>query len=102
MGRRSGTVDKKKLSMKLIRIVCDLNTGELGLRRLIKFLDDSTQSNNQWLETLGKMLNNATDLEINSDFTKICESSPLLINLSPDIIKDLSTYQSYASTSIWG
>ena len=42
------------------------------------------------------MLNNPTDLEINPDFIKVCESSPPLIYLSPDIIKDLSTEQSCA------
>ena len=87
---------EKKLSMKLVWIVCDLHTGELGLRRLIKFLDGSTQSNNQWSGPLGKLLNNATDLEINPGYMKVCESAPPLIYLSPDIIKDLSTDQSYA------
>ena len=41
------------------------------------------------------MLNDATNLEINPEFLKVCENSPL-IYVSPDIIKDLSTDQSYA------
>ena len=86
---------EKKLNKKLVWIVCDLHTGELGLRSLIKFLDGPTKASKHWSGPLGKMLNDATNLEINPEFLKVCENSPL-IYVSPDIIKDLSTDKSYA------
>ena len=85
---------EKKLNRKLVWIVCDLHTGELGLSSLIEFLDGPTQNINQWSGPHG-LLNNATNLKINPDFIKVCKAPPPLIYLSPDIIKDLRTDQSY-------
>lgn len=86
---------EKKLNRRLVWIVCDLHTGELGLRHLIENLDGKTLSYNKWSGSLGKMLDTATEIEINSNFTKI-DLGPPLIYLSQEIIKDLSTDQSYA------
>ena len=49
---------------RLVWIVCDLHTNELGLRHLIISLDSPTKCENKWSGPLGKMLNTATDLEI--------------------------------------
>lgn len=84
-----------KLGRRLVWIVCDLHTGELGLRHLIIALDGPTISNNKWSGKLGKMLDDATDLEINPKFPKI-DSAPQLPQLSEEVIRDLSTDQSYA------
>lgn len=85
---------EKKLQRKLVWIVCDLHTGELPLRRLITALDGKTLSNNKWSGPLGKMLNSATELDINPDFPKIC-IGPQLPQLNDEVIKTLSTDQSY-------
>ena len=85
---------EQKLHRKLIWIVCDLHTGELPLRHLVAALDGKTLSNNKWAGTLGKMLDSATDLEINPDFPTIA-IGPALPQLSDDVIRDLSTDQSY-------
>ena len=85
---------EKKLGRRLVWIVCDLHTGELGLRHLIIDLDGPTLSNNRWSGPLGKMLDTATELEINPNFTKITVGPPL-IQLSDEVIKDLSTDQFY-------
>ena len=62
---------EEKLQRKLVWIVCDLHTGELPLRHLITALDGNTLSNNKWSGHLGKMLDSATDLEINPEFIQI-------------------------------
>ena len=64
---RSGGVMQwveRKLGRRLVLIVCDLHTGELGLRHLIIDLDGPTLSNNKWKGPLGKMIDAATVLEI--------------------------------------
>ena len=37
-----------KLGRKLVWLLCDLHTGELGLRHLVTSLDGSTFNNNRW------------------------------------------------------
>ena len=86
---------EKKLGRKLVWLVCDLHTGELGLRHLVIFLDGPTLSSNKWSGPLGGMLDNATELEINPNFSKITIGPPL-IELSQEVIKDLSTDQNYS------
>lgn len=83
-----------KLQRKLVWIVCDLHTGELPLRYLVTGLDGKTLSNNKWSGPIGKMLDSATEMDINPDFVKICVG-PALPQLSNEVIKDLSTDQSY-------
>ena len=85
---------EERLQRKLVWIVCDLHTGELPLRRLVTTLDGKTLSNNQWSGPIGKLLDSATELEINPDFTKVCVG-PALPPLSDEVIHDLSTDQSY-------
>ena len=49
------------------------------------------------------MLDSATDLDIDPDFTKVCVG-PGLPQLSDEVVKDLSTDQSYGYrivTAIW-
>ena len=84
-----------KLGRRLVWLVCDLHTGELGLRHLIIELDGPTLSNNKWSGPLGKMLDTATELEINPRFPKI-EIGPPSIELREEVINDLSTDQFYA------
>lgn len=48
---------EKKLNRRLVWIIFDLHTGELGLRHLIENLDGATLSYNKWSGPLGKMLN---------------------------------------------
>ena len=54
----------------------------------------ATLSNNKWSGPIGKMLDSATELDINPDFTRIT-IGPDLPQLSAKVIKDLSTDQSY-------
>lgn len=83
-----------KLGRKLIWLVCALHTNELPLRHLITALDGKTLSNNKWTGNICKMLDTATELEIDPAFTKISTGeSP--ISLSDDVIQDLSTDQAY-------
>ena len=83
-----------KLGRKLIWLVCALHTNELPLRHLITALDGKTLSNNKWAGIIGKMLDTATELEINPSFTKLSIGDPL-ISLSEAVIKNLSTDQAY-------
>lgn len=48
------------LGKNLVWNICDLHTGELGLRHLIQELDGKTLSHNKWSGHLGKMLDTAT------------------------------------------
>ena len=84
---------EEKLHRKLVWIVCDLHTGELPLRHLVTALDGRTLNNNKWSGPIGKMLDSATELDINPDFTRIT-IGPDLPQLSAKVIKDLSTDQS--------
>lgn len=86
---------EKKLGRRLIWLVCDLHTGELPLRHLIQKLDGPTESHNKWSGTLGSMLDEATQLEINTNFPKVVVGPPIPM-LPEEVVKDLSTDQSYA------
>ena len=83
-----------KLGRKLNWLVCNLHTNELPLRHLITTLDGKTLSNNKWAGTIGKMLDSATDLEINPSFEKI-QLGDDLIYLTNEVLEDLSTDQAY-------
>jgi len=95
-GRQGGVMPwiERKLGRKLIWLVCDLHTNELPLRHLIKELDGPTLSNNKWSGPIGKMLDSATELELDPNFTKITVGPPL-IALKESVIEDLSTDQYY-------
>ena len=83
---------EQKLGWKLVWLVCDLHTGELPLRHLVTQVDGPTLSSNKWSSPLGKMLDNATDLKINQNFTKLTIGPPL-IELTQEVISDLRTDQ---------
>ena len=83
-----------KLQKKLVWLVCMLHTNELPLRHLVIHLDGPTQSNNQFSGNVGKSIVHATECEIDEDFIPITVGPPL-IELSQDIINDLSTDQAY-------
>ena len=57
-------------------------------------LDGKTLSNNKWTGNIGKMLDSATELEIDPSFSKLSIGQPL-ISLSDSVVKDLSTDQAY-------
>ena len=52
-------------------------------------------SGNKWSGDVCQLLNSATELEINPKFAKI-DIGPPIIQLRPEVVKDLSTDQSYA------
>ncbi|XP_065663964.1 uncharacterized protein LOC136085927 [Hydra vulgaris] len=83
-----------KLGRKLNWIVSALHTNELPLKRLIKLLDGESKSGKKWSGPFGSLLDEATNLEINPFFSKVETGEPL-INLSNDVVKDLSTDQYY-------
>nr|XP_047139363.1 uncharacterized protein LOC124815162 [Hydra vulgaris] len=83
-----------KLGRKLNWIVCALHTNELPLKRLIKLLDGESKSGTKWSGPIGSLLDEATNLEINPFFSRVETGEPL-INLSNDVVKDLSTDQYY-------
>ena len=85
---------EKLLGRKLVWLVCDLHTNELPLRHLITELDGKTLSNNKWSGPLGQMLDDATEMEIDSKIEKV-EAAPLP-SMPIEVIKDLSTDQFYA------
>ena len=89
-----------KLGRKLVWIVCDLHTGELPLRKLITEVDGKTLSNNKWSGDLGKMLDTVTELEIDPNFAKV-DVGPPIIELRQEVVKELSTDQSYAYQIYW-
>ncbi|KAG0725912.1 hypothetical protein GWK47_037650 [Chionoecetes opilio] len=83
------------LGRKLVWLVCNLHTGELPLRHLIVGLDGPTLSDKQLSGPIGKLLDSATDFEINPNFTRISVGPPL-IKLPDKVIQDLSTDQHYS------
>ena len=83
-----------KLNRKLVWLVCCLHTNELPLRHLIQKLDGKTLSNNKWSGHIGKLLDSVTDMDINYKFTKLPFETPD-IQLTDEILKDLSTDQAY-------
>lgn len=74
--------------------VCDLHTNELPLKHLIQEFDSNTLSNNKWSGPLGKILDSATELEINWKFERVTVCLPL-VELEQAVIHDLSTDQYY-------
>ena len=83
-----------KLNRKLNWLVCCLHTNELPLRHLIQQLDGQTLSNNKWSGPIGKMLDSATELDINDKFQRL-PSQQGILPLSDEVVNDLSTDQSY-------
>jgi len=85
---------EQMLGRKLVWLVCDLHTNELPLRHLIVDLDGKTLSNDKWPGPLGKMLDDATDLEIATKIDKV--DAHALPILAPEVLEDLSTDQAYS------
>ena len=67
-----------KLGPKLNWFVCALHTNELMLQHLMTALDGKTLSNNKWTGNIGKMLDSATELEIDPSFSKLSIGQPLI------------------------
>ncbi|XP_076030466.1 sodium-coupled monocarboxylate transporter 1-like [Oratosquilla oratoria] len=87
---------EKKMENQGVSVVsAKYYTGELPLRHLIQELDGPTKSHNKWSGTLGNMLDEATHLEINKMFPKVDVGPPIPV-LPEEVVKDLSTDQSYA------
>jgi hypothetical protein len=63
-----------KLGRKLIWLVCALHTNELPLRHLITALYGKTLSHNKWTGNIGKILDTATELEIDPEFIKLASN----------------------------
>ncbi|KAJ8387960.1 hypothetical protein AAFF_G00147510 [Aldrovandia affinis] len=95
-GLKAGVMWKLELHMgrKLVWLESNLHTGELTLRHLIVDLDGPTLSDNKLSGPIGKLLDSATDLDINPNFSQIFVGSPL-IKLPDKVIQDLSTDQHY-------
>ena len=62
------------------------------LRKLIEQLDRKTDSKTGFSGPLGKMLAKVKDMKPNFDFKKI-DVGPDMMELPPDVVKDLSTDQ---------
>ena len=71
-----------------------LHTNELPLRYLIISLNGPTLSNNKFSGVIGKLLDSATELQINPKFEAISVGPPLP-DLRTEVLKYLSTYQAY-------
>jgi hypothetical protein len=93
-GWRAGIIAwlEKLLGRKVTWLICQLHTNELGLRHLFESLDGKTNSKDGWSGPLGKLLKSVNSLERDYRFKKIC-LGPELIELSPEVVKDLSTDQ---------
>jgi len=76
------------LGRKLVWLVCNLHTGELPLRHLIVGLDCPTLSDSKLSGPIGKLLDSATDFDINPNFTRTFVGPPL-IKLPDKVIQDL-------------
>ena len=88
---------KVKLGHKLNWLVSALYTIELSLQHLIATLDGKTLSNNKWTGNLGKMLEHATELEIDQSFPKVSTGDygdPLIL-LEEDVVNNFSTDQAF-------
>ena len=85
---------EKILGRKVNWCVCNLHTNELPLRHLIEHLDGPTASGKKFTGTIGKVLDLATTFPINPEFSPIHSVEPV-INLSPEVLNDLSTDQKY-------
>lgn len=86
-----------KLNRIFIWLFCALNINELPLRHLIRQLDGKTLSNlsnDKWNETIGNMLDTATELEIKPSFVRIFFPETF-VSLSDTVVKHLSTGQAY-------
>ncbi|KAG0718100.1 hypothetical protein GWK47_007861 [Chionoecetes opilio] len=79
-GVKAGVMRKLELHLgrKLVWLVCNLHTGELPLRHFIVGLDGPTLSDKQLSGLIGKLLDSATDFEINPNFTRISVGPPLI------------------------
>ena len=84
---------EKLLGRKVVWLVCQLHTNELGLRHLFEELDGKTNSKTGWSGPLGKLLKSVQSMKRNYSFKKV-SLGPELIELPPEILKDLSTDQS--------
>ncbi|KAG0725262.1 hypothetical protein GWK47_038964 [Chionoecetes opilio] len=91
-----GVMRKLELHLwrKLVWLVGNVHTGVLPLRHLIVGLDGPTLSDKKISGSIGKLLDSATDFEINPNFTGISVGPPP--NKLPDkVIQDISTDQHY-------
>ena len=83
---------EKKLNKKVTWLICALHCNELLLRHLMEKLDGKTDSKTGFSGPLGKLLKKVPDMKRTQTFKKI-NLGPDLIELSDDIISDLSTDQ---------
>ena len=83
---------EKKLGRKLHWLVSQLHTNKLMLRQLITKLDGKFDSKTGFSGPIGKMLKNMEKIKPKYDFDKI-DGGPGLIELTEDVIRDLSTDQ---------
>ena len=93
-GSKGGVITwiEKNLDRKLHWLICQINTNELMLRKLIEVLDGKTDSKTGFSNPLGKMLMKVNTMKPNFNFEPI-NIGPDLIVLPADIVKDLSTDQ---------
>ena len=84
---------EKLLGRKVVWLVCQLHTNELGLRHLFEELDGKTNSKTGWNGPLGKLLKSVQSMKTNYSFKKVSLGSEL-IEVPPEVLKDLSTDQS--------
>ena len=94
-GWRAGIIAwlEKMLGRKVVWCICQLHTNELGLRHLFEELDGKTNSKTGWSGPLGKLLKSVQGMLRNYNFKKV-SNGPELIELPPEVVKDLSTDQS--------
>ena len=85
---------ERNTGKNLVWLVCMLHTNELPLRYLIISLNGPTLSNNKFSGVIGKLLDSATELQINPKFEAIYVGPPLP-DLITEVLKDLSTDQAY-------
>ena len=93
-GRKAGVMAwlEKKLGRKYHWLICMLHTNELGLRALIEKYDGKTCSKTGFSGPLGKLLSQVKFMKPCYTFKKI-EVGPEMINLSPQVVSELSTDQ---------
>ena len=96
-GWKGGSIShlEKLLGHKCHWTICMIHTNELPLRRLIRDIDGPTASDTNFTGPIGKMLNNVTEMEVNTDFQVLDKEEPL-IKLPENVIKNMSTDQRLA------